>query len=137
MTVTSQLEWTEYKSRFCAVTGYGTYWIETSPSGSGYLLICGSNPCCEVFASIKDAQIYAQQIHNHPVERKISFGLSDIEHETYQAPTHTNLTDLLRFYERILTGDNLPERVAVQTADLRVLIEAAHPYRLTMAREQT
>ncbi|MDP8249593.1 hypothetical protein [Pseudochrobactrum saccharolyticum] len=137
MTEQSKLVWTEYKSRFRAMTDYGTYWIETSPSGSGYLLICGSNKCCEVFLSIQDAQLYAQQIHNHPVERKVCFGLTDVEQEPYQLDTHVRLTDLLRSYENMLTGDNLPERVAVQTTDLRTLLVAAHPYKLTVAREQT
>ena len=125
MTATPELEWTEYKSRFRAMTDYGTYWIETSPSGSGYLLICGQNPCCEVFLSIQDAQIYAQQIHNHPVERKVFFGHTDVGQAPYQDHTHVNLTDLLRSCEILLTGENLPERVAVQTTDLRTLLVAA------------
>lgn len=89
MTASSELQWTEYKSRHRAVTYYGTYWIETNQTGSGYLLICGSKPCCELFgaiqfASIQDAQLYAQQIHNNPDERKVWFGLSDIEQTPYQ-----------------------------------------------------
>lgn len=84
MTVSSELEWMEYKSRFCAVTGYGTYWIQANQTGSGYLLICGSNPCCGVFTSIQNTQLYAQHIHNNPDVRKAWFGLSDIEQTPYQ-----------------------------------------------------
>lgn len=47
-----------------------------------------------------------------------------------------NLTDLLNTYETLLADDNLPERIAVQTVDLRALLEAAHPFSLTVAREQ-
>ncbi|GEM_PF-6082809 len=55
----------------------------------------------------------------------------------YQPQAHDNLTDLLRTYEIILNCDYIPAHIAVETADLRALVAAAHPYRLTVAREQT
>ena len=125
MTEQSKLEWTEYKSRFRAVTAYGTYWVDTSAFSTGYQLICGTNPCCEVFSSPQDAKDYAQTIHDIPSSRDDWFNLSDVEQAPYHAPL--DLSELLRTYETLLAGDNLPERIAVQTEDLRVLLVAAKP----------
>lgn len=122
MTQRFKLEWNEYKSRFRAVTVYGTYWVELFESGSGYQLICGTNPCCEVFASPQDAKDYAQAIHDRPSSRDDWFNLSDVEQAPYHAPL--DLSELLRTYETLLAGDNLPERIAVQTVDLRALLGA-------------
>ncbi|GEM_PF-4904010 len=129
MTQESKLEWTEYKSRFRAVTVYGTYWVELFESGTGYQLICGTNPCCEVFASPQDAKDYAQAIHDRPSSRDDWFNLSDVEQAPYHAPL--DRSELLRTYETLLAGDNLPERIAVQTVDLRALLEATKPVDVT------
>ncbi len=130
----SKLEWTVYKSRFRAVTTYGTYWVDTAACSKGYQLICGTNPCCEVFSSPQEAKDCAQLIHDRPSSRDDWFNLSDVEQAPYHAPL--DLSELLRTYETLLAGDNLPERIAVQTVDLRALLEAAHPFNLTLAREQ-
>ena len=123
MTEQSKLEWTEYKSRFRAVTAYGTYWVDMHAGSTSYQLICGTNPCCEMFSSPQDAKDYAQMIHERPSSRDNWFNLSDVEQAPYHAPL--DLSELLRTYETLLADDNLPERVAVQTVDLRVLLKAA------------
>lgn len=133
MTKQSKLEWTEYKSRFRAVTAYGTYWVELFESGTGYQLICGTNPCCEVFSSPQNAKDCAQIIHDRPASRDDWFNLSDVEQAPYHAPL--DLTELLRTYETLLAGDNLPERIAVQTVDLRVILGAVLPVNAVSVQE--
>lgn len=52
----------------------------------------------------------------------------DQEQATYTAetaPAPVDLTEIIATYNALLTGDNLPERVAVQTVDLRALLDAA------------
>ncbi|RBO89277.1 hypothetical protein [Pseudochrobactrum asaccharolyticum] len=122
MTEQSKLEWTEYKSRFRAVTVYGTYWVDMHAGSTSYQLICGTNPCCVMFHSPQDAKDYAQTIHDSPSSRDDWFNLSDVEQAPYHAPL--DLSELLRTYETLLAGDNLPERIAVQTVDLRSLLGA-------------
>ncbi len=122
----SKLEWTECKSRFRAVTAYGTYWVDTAACSAGYQLISGTNPCCVVFSSPQEAKDYAQTIHDRPSSRDDWFNLSDVEQAPYHAPV--DLSDLLRTYETLLAGDNLPERIAVQTVDLRALLNSANLY---------
>lgn len=52
--------------------------------------------------------------------------LKDQEQATYTtAPRAVNLSEIIATYKALLTGDNLPERVAVQTVDLRALLDAA------------
>lgn len=131
MTQQSKLEWTEYKSRFRAVTAYGTYWVDMHAGRTSYQLICGTNPCCVMFSSPQEAKDYAQTIHDRPTSRDDWFNLSDVE----QAPYHASLElpELLRTYETLLAGDNLPERIAVQTVDMRALLNAAKPVDLAIA----
>ncbi|MDM7852649.1 hypothetical protein [Pseudochrobactrum kiredjianiae] len=124
MTQESKLEWTEYKSRFRAITAYGTYWVDTAACSAGYQLICGTNPCCVAFHSPQEAKDYAQTIHDRPTRRDYWFNLSDVEQAPYHAPL--DLSELLRTYETLLAGDNLSERIAVQTVDLRALLIAAN-----------
>lgn len=128
MTEQSKLEWTEYKSRFRAVTAYGTYWVDTFAGSKGYQLICGTNPCCEVFSSPLEAKDCAQMIHDRPPSREQWFNLSDVPQAPYHAPLC--LSELLRTYETLLAGDNLPERIAVQTVDLRAILGAVMPLNL-------
>ena len=123
MTEQSKLEWTEYKSRFRAVTAYGTYWVDMHEGSTSYKLICGTNPCCVMFHSPQEAKDCAQMIHDRPSSRDDWFNLSDTEQAPYHAPL--DLPELLRTYETLLAGDNLPERIAVQTVDLRALLNAA------------
>lgn len=50
----------------------------------------------------------------------------DQEQATYTAnPTVADLSVIIVAYNALLTGDYLPERVAVQTVDLRALLDAA------------
>lgn len=131
MTEQSKLEWTEYKSRFRAVTAYGTYWVDMHEGGTSYKLICGTNPCCVMFHSPQAAKDCAQLIHDSPSSRDDWFNLSDVEQASYQAPL--DLSELLRAYETLLAGDNLPERIAVQTVDLRALLNAANLHSRTFS----
>lgn len=50
----------------------------------------------------------------------------DQEQATYTAtPAPVDLTEIIATYNVLLSGDNLPERVAMHTVDLRALLDAA------------
>lgn len=136
MIIVPPLEWTKHKTCFRATTTYGTYWIEAVLSGAGYQLICGTNPCCERFSTLQDTQSYSQQILNITDNYEHWFSLPDVSQSPYQVLAHTDLCELLRTYETLLSGDNLPERIALQTADLQRLLSAAKSYILIQAGDQ-
>ena len=49
----------------------------------------------------------------------------DQEQATYTAtPAPIDLTEIIATYNALLAGDNLPERVAIHTLDLRALLDA-------------
>lgn len=56
----------------------------------------------------------------------MSNALNDQEQAIYTAtPVPVDLTEIIATYNALLAGDNLPERVAVHTVDLRALLDAA------------
>lgn len=52
------------------------------------------------------------------------------------APHAVNLSVIIATYKALLTGDNLPERIAVQTVDLQALIDAAKTVDVAVVRKQ-
>lgn len=119
----TDLEWTEYKRGFRALTKHGNCWIEWSEKNNGFEVTYENTSAAEIYTNIHDAKTAAQLLHKKCISIRLANGNTTTVSTAPKLTAIVSLQEVSRTLNELLKGDNLPERIAINTADLKQILD--------------